>query len=205
MSKRELDKLQLPPLILHPFAAPDEVSVLAQSARDSLNLRGYLPSQLPPEAELELHLIRGRFAELRMLFYVGKDLGRWMEQCVEVTAASKEFGQLGLGREVFANLLVEKTPEHVHKKLEQWGVLDYRALFRRAISLHCVFEELPPAQCLSAEFLKRYHRHADCWFEYWFLSRPMPTVDWSDFSFDLYASGEYALMLERSWNVEAEP
>ncbi|MGA7410938.1 MAG: hypothetical protein WBW33_10665 [Bryobacteraceae bacterium] len=204
MCKQEADRFKLPPLILHPFSAPEEASVLAQSSRASLILRGYLPSQLVPESELEQNLIRGRFAELRMLFYVGKDLGRWMEQCVEVTGTRHEFAHLGLGREAFANLLVEEAPANVHRKLELWGVLDYRALFRRAIGLHCVFEDVPPAQCLTADFLKRYHRHADRWFESWVLCRPLPAIDWCEFSFDLYASGEYALMLERSWNVQSE-
>ncbi len=204
MSKQEADRFKLPPLILHPFSAPEETAALAQCSRASLILKGYLPSQLVPECELDQHLLRGRFAELRMLFYVGKDLERWMEQCVEVTGAHLDYAHLSLGREAFANLLVDEAPAHVHRKLELWGVLDYRALFRRAIGLHSVFEEVPPVQCLSADFLKRYHRHADRWFESWILTRPLATVDWSDFSFDLYASGEYALMLERSWNVQSE-
>ncbi len=203
MSKQEAGRFKLPPLILHPFSAPEEATVLAQSSRASLILTGYLPPQLIPATELDRHLILGRYAELRMLFYVGKDLGRWMEQCVEVTATCQEFAHLGLGREAFACLLVEEAPANVHKKLELWGVLDYRSLFRRAIGLHCVFEEIPPAQCLTSDFLKRYHRHADRWFESWILNHPSPTVNWCEFGFDLYASGEYALMLERSWNVEA--
>ena len=203
MNKQEASGFKLPPLILHPFSAPEEATVLAQSSRASLILKGYLPSQLVPECELDRHLIRGRFAELRMLFYVGKDLGRWMEQCVEATGGRQEFARLGLGREAFATLLVEEAPANVHKKLELWGVLDYRALFRRAIGLHCVFEEVPPAECLSADFLRGYHRHADRWFESWMVGRPLPVVNWDDFPFDLYASGEYALMLERSWSEQS--
>jgi hypothetical protein len=204
MNTQETARLRLPPLILHPFSAPDEASILAQSTRASLILKGYLPSLQVPEDEVEQNLIKGRFAELRMLFYLGRDLTRWMEQCVEVTEARPEFAEMGLGQEAFAHLLVEEAPIHVHKKLEGWGVLDYRSLFRRAIGLHRVFEEVPPAQCLTSDFLKRYHRHADRWFEAWLLNRPLPPVDWWEFSFDLYASGEYALMLERAWNVEAE-
>ncbi len=201
MGKQEADKFKLPPLILHPFSAPEEAAVLEQSSRASLILNGYLPSQQIPECAVERNLILGRFVELRMLFYVGKDLARWMEQCVEVTGARPEFANLGLGSEAFAHLLVGETPVNVHEKLELWGVLDYRSLFRRAIGLHSVFEEVPPAQCLTSDFLKRYHRHADRWFEAWLLNRPLPTVNWREFGFDLYASGEYALMLERSWNV----
>ncbi len=203
MGKQEADKFKLPPLILHPFSAPEEAVVLEQSSRASLILNGYLPSQQIPECAVERNLILGRFVELRMLFYVGKDLARWMEQCVEVTCGRQEFANLGLGSETFAHLLVGETPVNVHEKLELWGVLDYRSLFRRAIGLHSVFEEVPPAPCLTSDFLKRYHRHADRWFEAWILNRPLPTVNWREFGFDLYASGEYALMLERSWNVGA--
>jgi hypothetical protein len=136
-----------------------------------------------------------------MLFYVGKDLGRWMEQCVEVTGTARTSHTSAWA---FAKLLVEEAPAHVHKKLELWGVLDYRALFRRAMGLHYVFREVPPAQCLSADFLKRYHRHANRWFESWLFACPVPIFDWCDFSFDLYASGEYPLMLERSWNEQSD-
>ncbi len=174
--------------------------MLADSARASLILEGCLPRQSVPERQLEQHLLRGRFAELRMLFYVGKDLGRWMEQCLEVTSARPELEQLGLGPEAFAILLVENTPANVRRKLEMWGVLDYRSLFRRAIGLHSVFEELPPAECLNGDFLRRYHRHADRWFEFWKQGCHLPIVNWGDFSFELYASGEYSLLLERSWS-----
>lgn len=204
MNKQAVGEFKLPPLILHPFAAPEEVTVLGESSRASLMLKGYLPSHLVPESELDQRLIRGRFAELRMLFYVGKDLVRWMDQCVEVTAARQEFAHLGLSREAFATLLVEKAPPNVRKKLEMWGVLDFRALFRRAIGLHCVFEDVPPAACFEAEFLRRYHRYADRWFEFWMEGCQTPVVNWDEFPFELYASGEYSLLLERSWGENSE-
>jgi hypothetical protein len=64
MSKPEADRCKLPPLILHPFPAPEEASVLAQSSRANLILKGYLPSQVVSECVLDQHLLRGRFAEL---------------------------------------------------------------------------------------------------------------------------------------------
>jgi hypothetical protein len=204
MSKPEENGFKLPPLILHPFSAPEEVMMLAESARAGLILEGCLPVQAVPQRELERHLLRGRFAELRMLFYVGKDLCRWMEQCIEVTGARAQFAQLGLGPQTFATLLVEETPANVRRKLEMWGVLDYGSLFRRAIGLHSVFEELPPAECLNADFLRRYHRHADGWFEFWRQGCRLPAVNWEDFPFDLYASGEYSMLLERSWGEQSD-
>jgi len=199
MAKPEV--FRLPPMILHPFSTPEDTSVLLDSSRASLILQGYLPSGDGGEGELEQRLLRGRFAELRMLFYVGKDLLRWLDQCVEVVAAHPELAGLGMKRPSFALYLVEQAPSPVQHKLEAWGVLDYRALFRRAIGLHSVFSDLPPASCLSAEFLRRYHRHADAWFQVWAQSQPLAAVDWSRFDFDLYASGEYALILEKAWGA----
>jgi hypothetical protein len=115
-----------------------------------------------------------------------------------------EFGQLGMTKPSFGLYLVEQAPNEVRKKLETWGVLDYRALFRRAIGLHSVFSDVPPVQCLSAEFLRRYHRHADRWFQAWAQSQPLPAVDWVRFEFELFASGEYALMLEKAWGDDTK-
>lgn len=175
-----------------------------QSSRASLILQGYLPSELGPDTELQHQLLRGRFAELRMLFYVGKDLARWMEQCVEVTQGNPELCGLSLGAGSFAAYLVDEAPGPVREKLETWGVLDYRALFRRAIGLHSVFSDVPPVNCLSADFLRRYHRHADRWFLAWTQSQAVTAVDWTSFQFELYASGEYAMLLERSWTEGSE-
>jgi hypothetical protein len=197
MAKPEV--FRLPPMILHPFSTPEDTSELLDSSRASLILQGYLPSGAAGDGDLEQRMLRGRFAELRMLFYVGKDLLRWLDQCVEVTAARPERAEPGMTRPSFALYLVEQAPGAVQQKLEAWGVMDYRALFRRAIGLHLVFSDVPPAACLSAEFLRRYHRHADRWFQTWAQSQPLPEVAWSKFDFDLYASGEYALMLEKFW------
>jgi hypothetical protein len=202
MAKPEV--FRLPPMILHPFSTPEDTSVLLDSSRASLILQGYLPSGAGNDGELEHRLLRGRFAELRMLFYVGKDLLRWLDQCVEVTASNPDFSVLGMTRPSFALYLVEQAPNAVRLKLEAWGVLDYRALFRRAIGLHSVFAEVPPVSCLSSEFLRRYHRYADRWFQAWAQGQPLPAVDWSKFDFDLYASGEYALLLEKAWGADEE-
>jgi hypothetical protein len=70
--------------------------------------------------------------------------------------------------------------------------------------LHAVFSEIPPPDDFSPEFLKRYHRHLDQWYEQrlrdWVFDRPGS----DEFTFDLYASGEYAQMLEKSWSSDNE-
>ncbi len=193
---------RLPPLILHPFSTPEDTSVLMDSSRASLALQGFLPREEEPSDDLDRKLLRGRYAELRMLYYIGKDLTRWTEQCTETVAASTTFDERRIRPETFAVLLVNHVPGHVRSKLEQWGVLDFAALFRRSIGLHTVFSDLPAAPALNADFLRRYHRHLDNWYEGrlrdCLFDRPEP----GEFVFDLYASGEYTMMLEQSWSAE---
>lgn len=193
---------RLPPLILHPFSSAEDTGVLMESSRASLALQGFLPRDETSLSDLDLQLLRGRYAELRMLFYIGKDVSRWTEQCAETARLSGLFDDRKLRPETFAVLLVQHVPPHVRLKLEGWGVLDFCALFRRSIGLHAIFQDLPVASLFAPDFLRRYHRYLDQWFEQrlkdWVFDRPKP----EDFTFDLYASGEYALMLEQSWSAE---
>ncbi len=191
---------RLPPLILHPFSAPEDTSVLMESSRASLTLQGFLPSEAGNSQDLDQQLLRGRYAELRMLFYIGKDLVRWMEQCAETVIASGRFPEVRIRPESFGIVLVQQVPPHVRAKLEGWGVLDFCALFRRSIGLHSVFQEFPSVDAFRPEFLRRYHRHLDQWYEYRLREAASHRPDPSEFVFDLYASGEYALLLEQSWN-----
>jgi len=190
---------RLPPLILHPFSSPEDTSVLMESSRASLALQGFLPRDETPAQDLDRQLLRGRYAELRMLYYIGKDVSRWTEQCAETVKAAQEFDGRNLRPETFAVLLVQHIPAHVRLKLEGWGVLDFCALFRRAIGLHAVLADIPKAEDFSPEFLRRYHRYLDQWYEQrlrdWVFERPKP----DEYTFELYASGEYAMMLEQSW------
>ena len=68
---------RLPPLILHPFSSPEDTGVLMESSRVSLALQGFLPRDETSLSDLDIQLLRGRYAELRMLFYIGKDVSRW--------------------------------------------------------------------------------------------------------------------------------
>jgi hypothetical protein len=196
---------RLPPLILHPFSGPEDTSVLMESSRASLALQGFLPRDTTSQDDLDQQLLRGRYAELRMLYYIGKDLLRWMEQCAETISASGLFEGRRIGPETFGVYLVQHVPANVRAKLEGWGVLDFCALFRRSIGLHTVFQEFPAAETLAPTFLRRYHRQLDHWYEQrlkdsgW--ERPRP----EEFTFELYASGEFMLMLEQSWGGETAP
>jgi len=190
---------RLPPLILHPFSTSEDTSVLMESSRASLALQGFLPRDATPLEDLDRQLLRGRYAELRMLFYIGKDITRWTDQCTETVRAYEDFICRCIRPETFAVLLIRHTPAPVRLKLEAWGVLDFTALFRRAFALHAVFQELPTVDLLSPDFLRRYHPYLDQWYESrlkeFVFENPTP----NQFVFDLYASGEYTSMLEESW------
>lgn len=192
---------RLPPLILHPFSSPEDTSVLMDSSRASLALQGFLPKH-EGSTDLDLKLLRGRYAELRMLFYIGKDLLRWTEQCTEMASACPLFAPRRIRPETFAVLLVQHVPSHVRSKLEGWGVLDFSALFRRSIGLHSVFSDLPDVTLLNPDFLRRYHRHLDHWYEHRLRESTFDRPEPNEFVFDLYASGEYTMMLEESWKTQ---
>ena len=202
MTNSGASAFRLPPLILHPFSSPEDTGVLMESSRASLALQGFLPRDDTPGDDLDVQLLRGRYAELRMLFYIGKDISRWTDQCAETARLAPQFDDRKVRPETFCVLLVQHTPAHVRLKLEGWGVLDFCALFRRSIGLHAIFQELPVASLFAPDFLRRYHRYLDQWFEQrlkdWIFDRPKP----GDYTFDLYASGEYAQMLEQSWGTE---
>ncbi len=193
---------QLPPLILHPFSNAEENSLLLESSRASLILQGLAPAEQRSLEELDRQLLRGRYAELRMLLYIGKDLSRWAEQCAETARVVDRFEGRRLRPETFAVLLVQDMPAHVKTKLEAWGVLDFSALFRRSFGLHAVLQELPDATLFSPDFLRRYHRCLDQWYEQRLRDSVFDRLEAHEFTFELYASGEYTTMLEKSWKED---
>jgi hypothetical protein len=134
-----------------------------------------------------------------MLFYIGKDISRWAQQCTETALNSNRYSNRRLRPETFVISLVQFAPNHVATKLEGWGVLDYKALFRRSFGLHAIFEEFPPVEFLSKDFLRRYHRYLDQWYEQRLRDFVFDPPAAGEFAFDLFASGEYTSMLEKSW------
>ena len=190
---------KLPPLILHPFADNAGPGKLVESSRASLMLQGLLPTGERSAADLEQALLEGRYCEIRMLFYVGKDLLRWIEQCLEFVERSADLRASGIKYQSFAAYLVSDPPPEVQAKLRKWGVADYKAIFSRALGLSTVLAVAPERDLLSDEFVRNYYRYAD----QLFASRQSETIfeDISNlgFEFDLFASGEYSRMLEREW------
>ena len=191
--------LNLPPLILHPFAQPQTPAKLVDSSRASLIIQGLLPAGTATKDELECSLLDGRYAELRMLYYVGKDILRWIEQCLEHVERSAGFPRSRVVAQSFASLLIQHTPADVAEKLKRWGVSDYKSIFSRSLGLNAMFTELPPRTMLADEFIRTYFRYADQLF-YAYQNQFLHTeLSPEQFSFDLYSSAEYSRMLERQW------
>jgi hypothetical protein len=162
-------------------------------------IQGLLPSgHLTPE-QLDRTLLEGRYCEIRMLFYVGKDIARWIEQCIEAVDNDPDFAHPGYRFQSFAQFLVEHPPANVKAKLQKWGVSDYRSIFTRAIGLNAMFAEAPAPSTLSDEFVRNYYRYADSLFTCRQKLFAFSEIRMGEFDFDLYASGEYTRMLERQW------
>jgi len=189
----------LPPLILHPFSDSNGPSKLVESSRASLMLQGLLPSGELSTEELEKRLLDGRYYELRMLFYVGRDLVRWIEQCLDWSRGQDDLKEHQYQFQSFAAFLVDHPPAAVVEKLRQWGVADYKAIFGRGIALNCLFAEAPARELLADEFIRNYYRYADQLFASYRRARAFTELGPEQFTFVLYASGEYTRMLEREW------
>jgi hypothetical protein len=97
---------KLPPLILHPFADSTGPGKLVDSSRASLMLQGLLPTETFTREQLDRTLLEGRFCEIRMLYYVGKDLVRWVEQCLEVVQREESLRNTGVEFQSFIALLI---------------------------------------------------------------------------------------------------
>lgn len=190
---------ELPPVILHPFSDPSGPDQLVESSRAHLMLEGILPMGDYTEEELLRRLLAGRLTEIKMLYYVGRDLERWLGQCMETAARDPDLSAASLAEASFAHLLVEHPPEKVRAKLSRWGVSDYRAIFSRALGLNAVFAEPPEFERVTPGFIRHYYRYAD---QMWNARQSLsafPVLPPDQFRFELYASAEYAKLLEQQW------
>jgi hypothetical protein len=173
-------QFELPPLILHPIAGYGEA--LTEAAQTD-----------PESRRMELRCI-----ELKMLVCLGKDLNRWLEQCLEFAAADPELA--GLCEGDLMDLLVENPPEAVGRKMQTWGVADFRRIFARALGLTAVFPAPPSREQLRESFVRDFSVYADSLYRARRQSVPTGKDSFS-LRFEVYASGEYARMLEKSWGL----
>jgi hypothetical protein len=144
-------------------------------------------------------LLEGRYCEIRMLFYVGKDLLRWIDQCVEHVDRQEDLRNAGIRYQSFAAYLVYNTPATVQSKLRKWGVADYRSIFMRALGLNAMLSDAPERNLLADEFVRNYYRYADQMFLCRQGQAHFADVSSFGFEFEIFASGEYSRMLEREW------
>ena len=190
----------LPPLILHPFNGGRSVDELLAGSKATLSLQGLAgspPAGVGEQDQLERRILVGRYQEICMLTFLGKDIIRWLAQCVdfiERSAVSRKFSE-----QSFAALVVEQPPKAVREKLERWGVTDRRAVFSRAIGIHTLFNSPPPIETLSPVLLKHYHRFADHAYICFQHLRPFHEADSRQFDFEIFASEEYSRMLSEQW------
>src|SRR5690349_7606881 len=101
------EALNLPPLILHPFGGGCRPEDLAEGSRASLALEGLIESK-EEETALFRKMLLGRYHEVRMLVFLGKDIFRWLGQSVEHLRSLPE-SDSRIVEQTLATLLVE-TP-----------------------------------------------------------------------------------------------
>jgi hypothetical protein len=195
---------KLPPLILHPFADASGPHKVVESSRASLMLQGLLPAGQQTTEDLERTLLEGRYQEVRMLFYVGRDVIRWIGQCVEHVSRYPELQASALRPQSFAAYLVQNPPAEVVTKLKKWGVTDHKSIFSRALGLNIILADIPSQEMFSAEFLRHYHRYAEEMFHCHLGQTPFADPAHLGFEFEIFASGEYSRMLEREWAGQAK-
>lgn len=194
---------ELPPLILHPFNERIAPATLLESSKAALMLAGLIPNEGADPDDLKRRLLSGRYSEMRMLFFLGKDVFRWIDQCVEWAQRAPELADLEIRRQSFAGLLTKDPPETVREKLVRWGVVDYVSIFSRAIGMNAMFVQPPAFETLNEDFLRSYHRYPDYLYRCYMESETYEVLLSANFRFALYASGEYSRMLESEWGSDA--
>jgi hypothetical protein len=175
-----------------------------ENSKAALMLSGLIPSDGSDLEELKRRLLAGRYSEIRMLYFLGKDVFRWIDQCVEWGQRLPELSGVEIRPQSFAALLTADPPEAVKEKLVRWGVVDYPSIFARAAGLNAMFLQPPAFDTLTEEFLRNYHRYADFLYRCYMESQPYRTVTSANFHFALYASGEYSRLLESEWAGDSD-
>jgi len=65
--------------------------------------------------------------------------------------------------------------------------------------LNAIFIDPPDEATVSSEFIKNYFRYADHMFACRQQMQAFTEISVANFDFDIYASGEYSRLLEKSW------
>jgi len=172
---------------------------LLKNSQAALMLSGLIQNDGTDPEDLKRRLLSGRYSEIRMLFFLGRDILRWLDQCSEWALRIPELAAAGIRGQSFAGLLTVSPPAAVKDKLIRWGVADYVSIFSQATGLNAIFQEPAAFESLAEEFLRNYHRYADSSYRCFMESQPHAVIAAANFRFDLYASGEYMQLLEKQW------
>ena len=172
---------ELPPLILHPIADQGEAL------------------QVGTASDTEGRQAEVRRLEMKMLCCLGKDLTRWLEQCLEFAAADPALAALSAGH--FMDVLVDNPPDKVARKMQAWGVAEFRMIFARALGLATIFPHPPASNDISDTFIRDFSRYASVVYRTRRATLPPSTAETPELRFEVYASGEYAQLLEKSWGL----
>jgi hypothetical protein len=148
-------------------------------------------------AQVQRRILLAKYCEVRMLWCIGKDLLRWIEQCLDFVSRRKELRQADIKFQSFSTLLIENTPGLAAEKLCHWGVMDYKNIFARAIGLGTIFSELPAFGTLTEDFLRDYYTYTYQLYVSRQESCSFAKLDPSVFAFEVYTSGEYIKIIER--------
>jgi hypothetical protein len=189
----------LPPLILHPFAPEKGPDQLLEGSRAQMMIHGLMPRGDRDVEELRRVLLAGRYQEIRMLYFLGKDIMRWNEQCMDFARRQPLLQDIGIREQSFSALLVESPPKTLTDKMTAWGISDRRSIFSRAIGLNVVFTEPPSPGVLSNLFLQSYQRFSDYSYICYQNLAPFSALDSDKFFFEIYASEDYAKKLSDGW------
>jgi len=171
---------QLPPLILHPCNHHSGQSDFADSMlRD----------------ETTRQLCQSRYSELRMLCFVGKDINRWLSQCLEDSALMSA----GISEASLIGLLLFDPPMQLVHKMQEWRVGNFQVIFSRALGVNAAYPDPPPPEQISESFLLDLNHYADALFDCRFRQRNQVELRSADYDFEIFTSAEYTRMLESGW------
>ncbi len=132
-----------------------------------------------------------------MLCFLGKDLDRWVGQCLEMAPGGPDLQ--GVKEASYISMLLFDPPESVTRKMHEWGIGRYQIVFSRALGLNLVYPFPPVAQALSESLLRNFHIYADTLFDLRLKMGAGEELHGQECQFEIYASNEYSKLLERSW------
>jgi hypothetical protein len=194
----ESESISLPPLILHPFATPADAPMLLDATRANLMRHSLIPRTLDSDTIPDA-VLRGRYCEMRWLYYIGRDIARWISQCLDFSVAHDELSGPRVNYQAFAAFLTENPPAPVKEKLLKWGVFDFRRVFARALGLNSVFSEFPSVGMITEEFVREYYSYSDTIFTCRQRLQSYLPLDPRKHHFEIYTSAEYMKILEQDF------